>query len=132
MAQSSRPIQIIRHVLVAEDDHELADLLCEVLTLENCAVDLASNGMEALEKLRTADYDAVVCDLMMPRMDGETLYNQVAKRFPFLADRFLFVTSQAASRSGFTDFVSRTGNTLLEKPFEVEQLRAAIKELFQR
>jgi len=65
-------------------------------------------------------------------MDGETLYNQTVKQFPYLADRFLFVTSQAASRSGFTDFVSRTGNRLLEKPFEVEHLRVAIKELFQR
>ena len=69
---------------------------------------------------------------MMPRMDGETLYNQVAKQSPHLADRFIFITSQAARRSGFTDFVSRTGNILLEKPFEIEQIRAALQELLHR
>ena len=48
MAKASRPSQVIHHVLVVEDDYELADLLSEVLTFENCTVDLASNGMEAL------------------------------------------------------------------------------------
>ena len=132
MAEPSRPTQVVHHVLVVEDDYELADLLSEVLILENCTVDLASNGMEAIEKLREADYEAIICDLMMPRMDGETLYNEATKQFPYLADRFLFITSQAARRSGFADFVFRTGNSLLEKPLEIEQLRAALKELLQR
>jgi two-component system cell cycle sensor histidine kinase/response regulator CckA len=132
MAEPSHSTQIIHRVLIVDDDYELADLLSEVLTFENCAVDLASNGIEAIEKLRGADYEAIICDLMMPRMDGETLYNEATKQFPYLADRFLFITSQAAQRSGFSDFVSRTGNSLLEKPLEVEQLRAALKELFQR
>jgi two-component system, cell cycle sensor histidine kinase and response regulator CckA len=132
MAEPSQPTQIIHRVLIVDDDYELADLLSEVLTFENCAVDLASNGMEAIEKLRGADYEAIICDLMMPRMDGETLYNEATKQFPYLADRFLFITSQAAQRGGFSDFVSRTGNNLLEKPLEVEQLRAALQELLQR
>jgi CheY-like chemotaxis protein len=131
MTEEKRPVEIIRHVLVVEDDHELADLLSEVLTYENWTSDLASNGMEAMEKLRGADYDAIICDLMMPRIDGQALYNQVAQQYPYLADRFLFITGEAVRRGGLTDFISRTRNTLLEKPFEVEQLRTALKELFQ-
>ena len=132
MAEPSRQTQVVHHVLVVEDDYELADLLSEVLILDNCTVDLASNEMEAIEKLGEADYEAIICDLMMPRMDGETLYNQATKQFPYLADRFLFITSQAARQTGFANFVFRTGNNLLEKPLDIEQLRAALKELLQR
>jgi CheY-like chemotaxis protein len=69
---------------------------------------------------------------MMPRVDGEAFYTQVARDYPFLADRFLFITGHAARRAGLTDFVERTGNSLLEKPFEIDQLRTALQELFAR
>lgn len=132
MAEARQPTKIIHRVLVVEDDHDLANVLSEMLTFENCAVDIASNGMEASDKLRAADYDAVICDLMMPRVDGEALYSEVARLYPYLADRFLFITGQASRRAGFTDFIHRTGCWLLEKPFETDQLRAALEELLRR
>jgi two-component system cell cycle sensor histidine kinase/response regulator CckA len=132
MPQNTSPAQIVPRILIVEDDYQLADLLSEVLIRENLTPDLAANGMEALEKLREMDYEAVVCDLMMPRVDGQALYNTVAREFPHLAGRFLFVTGQAVSRSGFTDFVHRSGSILLEKPFDIEQLRASLKELLAR
>ena len=127
-----RPVQLIRHVLIVEDDYELADVLAEVLTHENCVPDHAANGMEALSKIRSTHYDAIICDLMMPRVDGQAFYDQVAKDFPYLADQFLFITGQASHKAGLTDFITRTGNTLLEKPFDIEQFRAALRELFVR
>ncbi len=132
MSDSERPVQFINRVLVVEDDHDLANLLAEVLTYENYVVDLAGNGMEALEKLGGADYDAVVCDLMMPRVDGEALYNEVVKLFPYLADRFLFIAGQASMKSGLANFIHRSGMTLLEKPFEMDQFRAALRDVVRR
>jgi len=124
--------EFVRHVLIVEDDFELADLLGEVLTHENCTSEHASNGMEGISKLRGASFDGIICDLMMPRVDGEQFYHQVAKDFPYLADRFLFITGQASSKAGLGDFITRTGNTLLEKPFDIEPLRVALRELFAR
>ncbi len=126
------PIQIVRHVLIVEDDFELADVLAEVLTHENCTSEHASNGMEALSKLRGANFDAVICDLMMPRVSGEAFYHQVAKDFPYLSDRFLFVTGHASRQAGLADFIARTGNTLLGKPFDIEPLRVALRDVFAR
>jgi two-component system, cell cycle sensor histidine kinase and response regulator CckA len=122
----------MHRVLVVDDDHDLAELLREVLTYENCEVEVAPNGMEALECLHAGDYEAILCDLMMPRMDGEALYVEVSQQFPYLADRFLFVTGQASRKAGFSDFIYRTGNHLIEKPFEIQELRRAVCELFQR
>ena len=132
MPDNPRPVQIIHRILVVEDDYELAGLLSEVLVRENFTPELAANGMEALEKLQSADYEAVICDLMMPRIDGEALYREAAERYPYLADRFLFITGEASRRGGFADFVYRSGSILLEKPFDIEQLRAALKELLTR
>ncbi|HUJ73028.1 MAG TPA: response regulator [Verrucomicrobiae bacterium] len=122
----------MHRVLVVDDDYDLAQLLREVLTYENCEAEIATNGMEALDCLRTGDYEAVICDLMMPRIDGQALYDEVVRDFPHLANRFLFVTGQASRKAGFSDFVSRTGNQIIEKPFDIQALRLAVRELFQR
>ena len=131
MPDQSHPTQYVRTVLVVDDDHELAEMFREVLTFDNCSVDIAANGMEALDHLRTGDYDAIICDLMMPRVDGQELYEETVKRFPYLANKFLFVTGQPARTGGMTDFISRTGNRLLEKPVDIDELRSALKELFR-
>jgi two-component system cell cycle sensor histidine kinase/response regulator CckA len=132
MTEAKRLEQVIHRVLVVDDDYDLAQLLRDVLTYENCEVEIAGNGMEAMDRLRTGDYEAVICDLMMPRVDGEALYNDVVRTFPYLADRFLFVTGQASRKAGFSDFVTRTGNSLIEKPFDIHELRRMVRELFQR
>lgn len=132
MVEEKREKKVMHRVLVVDDDHDLAVLLGEVLTYENCEVDIAGNGMEAMDCLRTGDYEAVLCDLMMPRVDGEALYNDVVRDYPHLAERFLFVTGQASRKAGFSDFVLRTGNQVIEKPFDIQQLRLAIREIFLR
>jgi CheY-like chemotaxis protein len=132
MNGTAQPRQVMRRVLVVDDDYDLAQLLREVLTYDNCEVDIATNGMEAMDRLHTGEYDAVICDLMMPRVDGEVLYNDVVREYPFLASRFIFVTGQASRKAGFSDFVGRTGNHLIEKPFDLPAFRAAVQETIER
>jgi len=123
---------IIRRVLIVEDDYHLAEIIAEVLTFENCEPDTAANGMEALERLRGGDYDAVICDVMMPRIGGEDFHRELTREFPHLAERVLFITGAPAARGGLTDFIARAGLPMLEKPFRVEDLRAAVHELLRR
>lgn len=132
MSQTLPPKQVMHRVLIVEDDYRLAETLCEVLTYENCLPEIAANGMEARDKISCADYDAIVCDLIMPLIDGERFYKEIARDYPYLANRFLFITGQAALKGSFTSLVHETGNSLLEKPFEIDQFRAALQELFQR
>lgn len=132
MTASPRPQEFIRPILIVEDDYLLAELLAEVLTFENCVADIASNGMEALDKLRTTEYEAIICDLMMPRVDGRALYEETVRSYPHLEHKFLFITGALAGRSGLTDFIHPTGNSLLLKPFDPDQFRAALRELLDR
>ena len=132
MNGATSPRQTIRRVLVVDDDYDLAQLLREVLTYDNCDVEIATNGIEAMDRLHTGEFDAVICDLMMPRVDGEALYNDVVQEFPFLANRFVFVTGQASLKAGFGDFVGRTGNVVIEKPFDLAVFRAAVHDAIRR
>ncbi|MCS7048864.1 MAG: response regulator [Verrucomicrobiae bacterium] len=124
--------QLMRRVLIVEDDEPLADVIAEVLTFENCDADFAPNALEALQRLDAGDYDAILCDVLMPRMSGEEFFRLVCQRHPHLRDRMLFMTGTTTIRSGLTDFLVGTGLPLLEKPFTVEQLRAALRELWSR
>jgi CheY-like chemotaxis protein len=58
------------HLLVAEDNEINQQVAREILESAGFVVDLASNGLEALEKLRSRPYDAVLMDIQMPEMDG--------------------------------------------------------------
>ena len=57
-------------ILVADDERDLNALIAQKLRKEHYSVDCCHDGEEALEYLRMADYDAVVLDIMMPKMDG--------------------------------------------------------------
>ncbi|MGZ3460130.1 MAG: response regulator, partial [Archangium sp.] len=64
---------ILRSVLVADDEASLRHVLSLVLQAQGYEVRAVSNGEEALAELETRDYDAVISDVRMPRMDGLTV-----------------------------------------------------------
>ena len=132
MIGPARPTEYMRHVLVVEDDFTMADWLSEVLTYQNLEVDVASNGLEAMEKIRSMDYDGIVSDLIMPRQDGESLYEEIIKEFPYLAEKIVFITGDASQKGGMANFTYHTGNILLVKPFEAEQLTSAVLNTLER
>jgi len=57
-------------ILLVDDDEELCQLLCDFLTREGFAVDVAHDGETALERARSGDYDALVLDVMLPQHSG--------------------------------------------------------------
>lgn len=59
-------------VLIVEDEVMLSDVYSTVLSKNNFSVEVAANGLEALEKLPTYKPDCILLDLMMPKMDGVT------------------------------------------------------------
>jgi len=71
-------------ILVAEDDHMVQRLLCSYLSREGHEVTGAKDGEEALEQFRQGDFDLLITDLSMPRMNGEQLAALIKKeRFDF-------------------------------------------------
>ena len=65
------------HVLVADDSHEIRELLFEALSSIDCIVTCVENGLEALTSLETEPYDLLITDYNMPRLDGLALLRRV-------------------------------------------------------
>ena len=118
----------LKSVLLVDDDKQLASALQWILADENFLVDVAYDGEEAMQKFEAAEYDAVICDLMMPRLRGDEFYFKAKTLRPNLADRFIFITGFAAEWR-INNFLTQNDVKYLVKPFPVEVLIHCVKEL---
>lgn len=92
-------------------------------------VDVAASGREALERLTTdADYDLVLCDLMMPDVSGEHVYRAVRDRTPGLLPRFVFMTGGAFTERA-QEFLAHFDGRQLEKPFNIDEVESLLSEI---
>jgi DNA-binding response OmpR family regulator len=128
LAETSVHPQPLKALLVVDDDKQLASALQWILADENYLVDVAFDGEEAMLKVKVHEYDAVICDLMMPRLRGDEFYRQTKALRPKLADYFIFITGYAAE-SEVKEFLSDSQLKYLVKPFPIDKLIASVKEL---
>ncbi|MFW5924678.1 MAG: response regulator [Myxococcota bacterium] len=118
-------------VLVIDDEPMMGTTLRMALADQHDVVILRS-GTEAHRLLTDDhDFDAVVCDLMMPDVSGMELHAWLSDRAPSLAQRMIFMTGGA-----YTDdarrFLERVGNPHMQKPFDVKDLLDLVEELRRR
>jgi two-component system NtrC family sensor kinase len=127
--RAAPPMEAIRgaSVLVVEDETALATAVVEALTDAGLHVDHAGNGEEALAQTQQATYDAVVCDLKMPRLDGMAFYRALAEATPRLAKRVIFVTGDVVGTEA-ERFLDDTGCPWLAKPFRLADLLRVLRE----
>jgi CheY-like chemotaxis protein len=103
-------------VLVVDDDPLFRQLVVfHVKQGRSCTVETATNGHEALERMRAYVYDLILCDLRMPEMDGPTFYRQVQVEHPELVSRIAFLTANA-TRDEYALFIRDVAVPVLSKP----------------
>ncbi len=68
---------LTKKILVVDDDLLFRELLSRLFTVLECAPELAGDGLEALEKLKSDSFDLVISDIRMPSMDGLTLLRTI-------------------------------------------------------
>ena len=118
----------LKAILVVDDDQQLASALQWILADENFLVDTAFDGEDAMLKVKAHEYDAVICDLKMPRLRGDEFYLKAKQLRPMLADRFIFITGFAADPN-IAIFFNENGVKYLVKPFSISVLINCVKEL---
>ncbi|MBL7995136.1 response regulator [bacterium] len=74
----------ITRILVVEDEPTLSVVLCEFLRIMNFEVICAENGVEALDRMCLSSFDLIITDVMMPKMGGLELIQNIRKVKPFL------------------------------------------------
>src|SRR3984893_1337087 len=118
----------LKAILVVDDDQQLASALQWILADENYLVDVAFDGAQALMKVKVHEYDAVICDLKMPKLRGDEFYLKAKELRPSLADRFIFITGFATDPN-IGLFLNKHGVKYLVKPFAVQGLISCVKQL---
>ena len=115
-------------VLVVEDEAQLASAVVDSLRDAGYVVDHAQDGEEALAKIKAQTFDAVICDLKMPRVDGKTLYRLLETTTPGLARRVIFVTGDVAGTEA-EQFLDESGCRWLAKPFRLGDLLRTVRDV---
>ncbi len=115
-------------VLIVEDEEDLLQVTATALRESGFSVDLARDGMEGLVKGETADYDAIVLDLMLPRLDGWEVLSRLRQS---KATPVLILTARDALADR-VEGLNRGADDYLTKPFELEELIARLRALIRR
>ena len=116
-------------VLVVDDEENMRHFVAVVLRKEGYGVDQASDGHQALERLGAGDYDFVLCDIKMPRMDGLEFLGE-------MADRGLTSTVVMMSAFGTVDLalecMKRGAYDYVSKPFQSDELILTLRKASER
>jgi PAS domain S-box-containing protein len=115
-------------ILVVDDDQGISRTLQEMLEADGCVVDVAGDGVRALEKLAASPFDLVLSDVVMPRMDGYELYHQVQKKYPKLP--VLMMTAFHYDKDHIIKRSRMEGleGVIFKKPVDPDRLRRSIVE----
>lgn len=116
-------------LLLAEDEKELSNALVAILKHNNYSVDAVYNGEDALAYLQSDNYDGVILDIMMPKMDGITVLRNIRAQGNDVPVLILTAKSEVDDRvagldSGADDYLS--------KPFAAKELLARIRAVTRR
>lgn len=111
-------------ILVVEDDGGFADVVYRTLHGNGYATTIATRGLDALERLRTGEYDLVLLDLMLPDVDGVTLLERVLSIRP---EQRVIVVSALSSVEAKVRCLDLGAVDYLAKPFALDELVARVR-----
>ena len=118
-------------ILVVEDEPDVRSMMAEALSLDDHEVDVATDGAHALRLLDEYTYNLIVSDLRMPSLDGRELYRALQQRHGADLPPVIFVTRQGYEPH-YADFLFRTAEHVLAKPFDQKQLRDLVIQVLQK
>lgn len=131
ISSQTSPSRQRARLLIIDDEPSLA-LTLKYLLQDRHDVTTCTSGAEALALLRGAsDFDAILCDLMMPGTTGMDVHAALAKERPGLEDRIVFMTGGAFT-SRATSFLAASSNPRLEKPFTADDVDVALHAIAER
>lgn len=116
-------------ILLAEDEVELSNALVVMLKRNNYSVDAVYDGESALEYLRSENYDGVILDIMMPKLDGLSVLKTIRAEGNKVPTLMLTAKSEIDDRVNGLD---SGADDYLTKPFAMKELIARVRAITRR
>ncbi|HUZ59227.1 MAG TPA: response regulator [Hanamia sp.] len=118
-------------ILLVEDNDEIRENTREILELANYKITAAANGKEGYEKALEEAPDLIICDIMMPVLDGYGLLHLVSKNENLKSIPFIFLTAKT-ERTDFRKGMEMGADDYITKPFSDIELMNAIESRLQK
>jgi len=115
-----------KRILVIEDNAEVRENIAEILELSDYTVATATNGKSGVEAALKDPYDMIICDIMMPQLDGYGVLHLLSKHKETRDIPFIFLTAKS-ERSDFRKGMEMGADDYLTKPFDGIELLHAIE-----
>jgi DNA-binding response OmpR family regulator len=116
-------------LLLIEDEHKVSELVARALRAERYAVDVADDGERGWELADSFDYDLIILDLMLPRLNGQELLRRIRRKNHEVP--ILVLTARDATEEKVRNFEAGADD-YLTKPFAFAELSMRVKALLRR
>ncbi|QCK14782.1 response regulator [Mangrovivirga cuniculi] len=118
-----------KKVLIAEDSSVIQNLTKKILTIQNYKITSAKNGEEVIKALKDTDFDVILMDINMPKMDGMECARQIrSMEEKEKANTPIIAITGNAKNYSMDDFTSVGINDYIPKPINFDTLVKAVKK----
>ena len=121
----------MKRVLIIEDNDEVRENVVEILELSNYKVSTAENGKVGVEKALKEKPDLIICDIMMPVLDGYGVFYLLSKHKETASIPFIFLTAKS-EKTDFRKGMEMGADDYITKPFDGIELLNAIEVRFRK
>ena len=121
----------MKKILIIEDNFEVRENLAEILELSDYEVTTAENGKIGVEKALSNPPDLILCDVMMPELDGYGVLNILGKKPKTAEIPFIFLTAKA-EKSDFRKGMNLGADDYITKPFDQSELLDVLSRRIQK
>jgi len=130
IAAAAQPSSAKQHrILIVDDEEAIAAMLGESISLLGHEPKIFTSPIDALNTIAKEDFDLILTDMHMPKMNGIQMYQKVIECKPYLSQKFIFLTGDVVGQETVS-FLSNTGVKHLSKPFKLAKLEEVINQLF--
>lgn len=110
-----------KRILIADDEEMVRLLLFKALKPYNYEMDIVKNGVEAISHIEKKQYDLIITDYMMPKMNGLELTQRIRIKFPYIP--IIIVTGNGPIH----DLLKNGATACITKPFKLSKLQKLVK-----
>lgn len=118
-----------KHILVVDDDILIRELICAILKSKAYEVDEAADGQSALDLIQHTEYDLIISDLHMPRMNGHQFLSLAIAKKP---DTKIMIISGNCSEEMLIELLEKGAFDFIVKPFSICEFETKVETLLAK
>jgi len=116
-------------ILIVDDEEFIRRILVRIISRQGYVISEATNGVEALEKLKDTRYDFVITDISMPQMDGLELLAEIKKLHP---QTIVILITAYSGRYSNDDVLEAGADGFISKPFKSDEIAGTLQKQYEQ